>query len=122
MATASYRRPSRPAVTVTLDDVANDGAVGEGDNVGADIERVTTGSGDDSITGNAATNLLKGAGGADVLTGGPGKDTLEGGGGNDQLAARDGVADSVRCGAGVDTATADTVDSVSSDCESVSRA
>jgi hypothetical protein len=51
-----------------------------------------------------------------------GKDTLEGGGGNDQLGARDGVADAVRCGAGVDTVTADTVDSVSSDCESVSRA
>jgi myo-inositol-hexaphosphate 3-phosphohydrolase len=110
------------AVTVTLDDLANDGAVGEGDNVGADVERVTTGSGNDSIAGSAAGNLLKAADGADVLTGGFGKDTLEGGGGNDQLGARDGVADTVRCGPGVDTVTADTVDSVSSDCESVSRA
>jgi myo-inositol-hexaphosphate 3-phosphohydrolase len=110
------------SVTITLDGLANDGAVGEGDNVGTDVERVTTGNGNDSITGNAAANLLKAAGGADVLNGGLGKDTLEGGGGNDQLGARDGVADTVRCGAGVDTVTADTVDSVSSECESVSRA
>ena len=61
-------------------------------------------------------------GGADVLTGGLGRDTLDGGSGNDQLMARDGIADSVRCGGGIDTVAADAFDSASSDCESVSRA
>src|SRR6266511_5116940 len=39
-------------VTITLDGVADDGEAGEGDNVGADIERATGGSGDDLIVGN----------------------------------------------------------------------
>jgi hypothetical protein len=57
-------------VTITLDGVADDGEAGEGDNVGADIERATGGSGDDLIVGNAAENFLLGGPGNDVLVGG----------------------------------------------------
>jgi Ca2+-binding RTX toxin-like protein len=110
------------ALTVTIDGVANDGAAGEGDNVGTDVERVTGASGNDSITGSAGANLLKGGGGADTLTGGLGADTLNGGGGNDRIEARDGVVDTVQCGSGTDTVIADTGDTVASDCENVSRA
>jgi hypothetical protein len=39
-------------VTVTLDDLANDGQTGEGDNVHADIEDVSGGDGDDALYGN----------------------------------------------------------------------
>ena len=35
------------AITITLDDVANDGAAGELDDVGSDVENITTGSGAD---------------------------------------------------------------------------
>jgi subtilisin family serine protease len=113
---------STAALTVTIDGAANDGAAGEGDNVGLDVERVTAGSGSDSVTGSAAVNILKGGLGNDTVTGGLGADTLNGGGGNDRIEARDGVVDTVTCGSGTDTVIADTGDSVNSDCETVSRA
>jgi hypothetical protein len=42
--------------------------------------------------------------------------------GNDTIDARDGEIDSVICGAGADTVTADAIDVVSPDCETVTRA
>jgi len=89
-------------VSVTLDDVANDGIPGEQDNVGDDIEQVIGTVGPDSIKGSGAGNFIVGLEGADLLEGGggpdliygdaescapglPGPDTLEGGAGNDDL-------------------------------------
>lgn len=87
-------------VTVTLDDVANDGQVNEGDDLRADIERVVGSAQDDTlIAGAAAVELIGGAGndrlvgssGADVLSGGDGSDTLDGASGSDVLAGGEGT-------------------------------
>lgn len=109
-------------VSVTLDDVANDGAAGEGDNVTSDIEDVNTDDGNDTIVGNAAFNILGGNDGNDTIDGGAGNDLLSGGRGDDTLRARDGFADRVDCGPGTDTAIVDTLDVVSANCERVDRA
>jgi len=80
-------------VTVTLDEVADDGGAVDGfaDDPRA-VESVVGGAGDDSITGNAETN---------VLTGNGGVDELHGLAGNDQLhASGDGIDDTITCGAG----------------------
>ena len=118
--------PGGAGITVTLDDLANDGVAGEGDNVGSDVEAVDTdfssGGGNDSLTGNAAFNTLEGGAGNDTIDGGTGNDRLAGGPGDDVIRARDGYADAVSCGSGTDTAQVDTLDSVSGDCENVDRA
>ncbi len=82
------------AVTVTLDDRADDGAPTEGDNVHADVENVDAeqacGGVVNSVTGTDGPNVIKvdgvahGQGGDDVLTG---SGTLDGGAGNDKLMA-----------------------------------
>ena len=107
--------------SVTLDDAANDGGPGEGDNVGADIEDVSTGSGNDTLLGNGAINFLSGAAGNDTITGGGGSDSLSGEEGDDTLNARDGFADRVDCGRGVDRAVVDQFDDVAG-CETVDTA
>jgi uncharacterized repeat protein (TIGR01451 family) len=132
-----YSSRSEP-VSVSLDGIANDGAAGEGDNVGTDMEDAFGGSGDDTFSGNASSNLfvggpgadtLDGGGGDDILLGGPGADTLTGGPGvdlidggedNDSVQSRDGEADDVDCGAGLDSVVADLADSTLN-CESVHR-
>ncbi len=80
------------AVTVRLDDVANDGASGEGDNVRSDVE---------NITGTAFADTLYGSGAAN---------RLDGGGGDDTLYARDTRRDTVLGGTGRDRARLDAVD------------
>ena len=133
-----------PAVSVSLDGVANDGIAGEGDNFGADIEDLNyvsssfdpdgpggapTQYGSVTLTGSAAANSLSvdegdvgdSAGNANI-TGGNGNDVLTGGIGNDRIDARDGFADRVSCAGGTDTVTADTLDQVSSSCENISTA
>jgi Ca2+-binding RTX toxin-like protein len=76
------------------DCVANDGAAGEGDCVGEDVENIVGSSGNDTLTGNSLANdcpppdtLCVGPRiepmGANVLMGGPGNDTLDGQGGPD---------------------------------------
>lgn len=86
--------------------------------------------GRDTLNGGPGADSLNGGLGNDALTGGPGNDTLDGGGGADTLRgnagkdtikARDGVRDVISCGAGADTVTADLLDSVASDCETVRR-
>ena len=127
--TASYRDRSEP-VRVTLDKLANDGAVGERDNV--QTENVIGGSGDDVVIGDAGANelgsstggddQLSGRGGPDTLIGGPGRDTLKGGPGDDTLLSfsnQPGVIDVVQCGAGEDIAQAAPQDHVAPDCEHV---
>jgi hypothetical protein len=108
-------------VTVTIDGVANDGAVGEADNVGLDIEDVFGGAGNDRLTGSPAANTLDGGNGDDRLDGGNGTDFLFGGEGDDVIFARDGEVDVIECGPGLDTATVDRDDIVAGDCESISR-
>lgn len=125
--TVVYFKTSAQPVSVTLDDLANDGELGEKDNVHGDVEDITGGKGNDTLTGNALANVLRGdldyvpigiVDGNDVIDGGGGSDSLFGEGGNDTLKARDGVPDTVDCGLGTDTAIVDTIDTVRN-CETV---
>ena len=110
------------ATAITFDGVANDGAAGEGDNFGADIEDVFVSQLEPvTLVGGAAPNNLQGGDGTDTIDGGAGNDTLAGGPGSDVLRSRDGFADRVSCDEGTDTAIVDTLDSVSG-CETVDRA
>ena len=109
-------------ISVTLDDVANDGSSGEGDNVRSDIEDIHTQGGNDTIIGNAGLQIISGQDGNDTIDGGAGNDVLSGRDGDDTMRSRDGFADRVDCGAGTDNATVDTLDVVSANCETVSRA
>src|SRR5206468_2490802 len=92
----------RAAVTVTLDDRAGDGATGEGDNIGTDVDDITGGSGDDVITGSNSRNALRGGAGRDTLDARDGDDTLDGGAGDDSLTGGSG-ADALAGGDGADT-------------------
>ena len=65
-------------VTADIDGVADDGEVGEGDNVRLDVEGVVGGLGNDTLIGNGDPNLLFGYDGADTLRGGGGDDRLDG--------------------------------------------
>jgi Ca2+-binding RTX toxin-like protein len=69
-------------------------------------------SGDDEITG---TRL------GDSITGGSGRDTISSGRGRDSIRARDGARDRITCGPDRDRVSADRGDTVSRDCEVVSR-
>jgi Ca2+-binding RTX toxin-like protein len=99
-------------VIVTMDGTtANDGEASEADNVKADVENLTTGTGDDNVTGNTldnvlilgnGTNIALGGAGNDTLTGGTGIDTLSGDAGNDALTGAAG-ADVLNGGDGNDT-------------------
>jgi Ca2+-binding RTX toxin-like protein len=107
------------AVSVTIDDRADDGAAGEGDDVGTDVENVAGGQGPNRLVGSEGANTLEGGAKADELLGGGGDDHLlapyatgglvDGGPGRDSLSvgpestvhARDGEADSVSCGNGL---------------------
>ena len=94
-------------LTITLDGVADDGEAGEGDNDGADVEEAIGGSANDIIVGNAAGNELRGGSGNDSIVAGAAEDRVEGNEGDDTIDTRDGVYDSVDCGAGNDTVFAD---------------
>ena len=65
-------------VTADLDGVADDGAPGEGDRIGTDVEALSGTNAADHLTGNGQNNVLLGFGGGDVLRGGAGADRLEG--------------------------------------------
>jgi Ca2+-binding RTX toxin-like protein len=102
-----------------------DGEVGEYDFIYT-VEEVVGGSGDDRMTGSSGPNsfiggpgndILEGQDGNDALEGGAGADRLEGGNGDDALRSRDAVADTVNCGAGMDSMDVDAVDTVAADCE-----
>jgi Ca2+-binding RTX toxin-like protein len=73
------------SVAVTIDGLANDGELGEGDDVRSNVEKVWGGSGSDALTGSPSNNALIGGAGSDTLNGGLGFDTLDGGDGYDQL-------------------------------------
>jgi Ca2+-binding RTX toxin-like protein len=74
-------------VAATQDGAANDGEVGEHDNVAGDIEEILGGGGDDFIVGGAGPQSLSGNGGNDRILGGAGADTIDGGPGDDRVDA-----------------------------------
>jgi Ca2+-binding RTX toxin-like protein len=81
---ANYAPETRAAgVTVTLNDTADDGGVGENDNVKTENVRGTTFT--DVMTGSGGANELRGVNGGDVLNGSSGEDELFGGDGIDSL-------------------------------------
>jgi Ca2+-binding RTX toxin-like protein len=84
--TLTYRDRSEP-VFVSLDSVANDGAIGERDLVGSGIELVSGGRGGDTLIGGASREFLSGNEGNDTIYGGAGADDLGGGSGQDVIDA-----------------------------------
>jgi Ca2+-binding RTX toxin-like protein len=106
------------ALTVDLDGTGDDGdaaanaGAGELDNVGADVENLTGGTGNDTLTGSNVSNAIKGGAGDDVISGGANAgacsgdvDVLEGGAGSDRfdMGAAADCGDSVSGGDGKDT-------------------
>jgi RTX calcium-binding nonapeptide repeat (4 copies) len=77
-------------VTVRLNDIADDGAAGEGDNVIGPVTGLTGGAGDDLLEAGPAASGLTGGDGRDTLVGSPERDTLNGGEGDDELLGGDG--------------------------------
>lgn len=85
-------------------------------------DRLTGTYGADTIYGRGGNDAIEGKRGADFLSGGPGADILQGGDGNDRIAAHaDQGKDTIQCGLGRDVANAELGDSVTADCEIVSR-
>ena len=118
---ADYEAALDP-IEVSLNDRADDGRRGEGDNVRSDIENVIGSQFGNVLSGNDVANVLTGGAAADRLRGGAGRDTLEGRAGDDTLHALDGAAgDRLDCGAGDDVALVDAGDTVVG-CERLTRA
>jgi len=111
--TVSYER-AVTAVSVTMDDINNDGLVSSfgtsGDNVRDDVEAVSGSGFADKLTGDEKSNSFFGLGGADTLNPGAGSDRVFGGAGDDTLLVKDGTDDIVDGGTGTDTATIDPLD------------
>jgi Ca2+-binding RTX toxin-like protein len=116
------------ALTVQLDNVADDGEFNEHDNVRSNVENVIGGSARDTLhsfdafsrlEGRGGDDLLFGESGPDTLIGGPGVDLLDAGSGNDVVDARDGGVDDIFCGSESDTLSRDPFESRVSGCESV---
>jgi Ca2+-binding RTX toxin-like protein len=82
---AVYISRSRPIRADNDGAKGDDGAKGEHDTIGTDVENIVGGEGDDWIAGNSARNVLVGWTGNDVLAGGGGNDALSGGAGRDRL-------------------------------------
>lgn len=92
-------------------------ASSERDNVLPDVESVRGGAGADVVRTSNDGGTAEGGPGTDVVYGGPGADSLSGDAGFDRIVARDGRADTVRCGTEVDRAWVDLDDPVDVDCE-----
>jgi Ca2+-binding RTX toxin-like protein len=113
-------------LSLNIDGLKNDGATGENDLIGRDIERILGGQGNDLIVGNELDNLLSGGRGQDTLRGGAGvdlmvanavadqalgdtagRDSVFGEDGNDILTLGDLLRDDFDDGPGLDTGTLD---------------
>jgi Ca2+-binding RTX toxin-like protein len=108
--------PFTAGVSISLDDMANDGPSGRSDYIHADVENVNGSSAADVLTGSAAPNRFFGAAGVDAYSGGAG---------DDMFVTYESPAperDTVACGEGFDTVDADKLDQVDPDCEIVARA
>ncbi len=101
-------------------DLSGQSAVGDGSDTLSSIESVNGSNQSDTISGDSHANTIHGLGGNDTIDGGGGPDNIDAGLGNDTVFAKDGVADTIACGAGSDTATVDSIDVVAGDCEVVS--
>jgi Ca2+-binding RTX toxin-like protein len=88
-------------VTVRLNEIADDGAAGEGDNVLGPVTGIAGGSGNDILEAGPRASGLSGGAGDDTLTGSPRGDTINAGEGNDTVAGGDGN-DHLTGGAGTD--------------------
>jgi Ca2+-binding RTX toxin-like protein len=73
------------------------------------------------MDGGPGNDVLSGGDSGDSIAPGPGADRVSARRGNDTIRARDGERDTIRCGEGRDTVSADRIDSVARDCEKVSR-
>jgi Ca2+-binding RTX toxin-like protein len=93
-----------------------DGAAGEGDSVGDDVEQAMGGTKADRILGNGAHNTMHGGAGDDRMSGRAGADAMYGEAGNDSLTGNDDgtSADLLNCGANGGTAFPGPGDSVTS--------
>jgi hypothetical protein len=100
-------------VGVRVNELADDGAPGEGDNVMGAITSIGGGGGNDNLESGPVTRSLFGAEGDDILVGNADRNYLTGGPGDDQLLAGDGSdslvgdagADVLSGGGGLDEAT-----------------
>lgn len=81
-------------IAVRLDDAANDGATGEGDDIRGDVEELVGGDGNDVLEAGTSALRVSGCGGDDTirgssqndeLSGGPGDDVVSGLAGDDRL-------------------------------------
>ena len=112
----------------------NDTVVGEGGNdqvLGeAGNDNLDGYSGDDDVSGGPGNDTVRGGSDADTVDGGPGTDLIEGDAtgalgspGSDTIRSRDGERDTVTCGFGSDSVTADEIDVIEAvECESVDKA
>lgn len=73
-------------------------------------DRLIGGPGTDTLDGGPENDDLDGGTGVDHLIGGDGLDTFDAGAGDDTIEARDGIAETIRCGAGKETVTRDAND------------
>jgi hypothetical protein len=120
--TVVYRLGDRP---VTLDgglgadllETAGAADTLNGDQGNDDLD---SGGGNDSVSGGDGRDSIHSGEGADSVSGGLGSDAIDAGGGNDNVDVADGIADSVACGPGTDTVSADQLDQLG-DCEDVTR-
>lgn len=108
-----YDVPASVPLNISLDGVANDGPIGQGDRI-LTMEMAIGGAGDDVITGSLEPDWLVGGGGKDTLRGLAGGDvlfaegngsTLDGGDGWDELRAYKGSSKHLIGGDGTDTVT-----------------
>ncbi len=75
----------------------------------------------DILVGTPRADVICGLDGSDVIRPGAGPDTVYAGPGDDLVSSRDRVRDTISCGSGQDTVTADRIDAVARDCERVTR-
>jgi Ca2+-binding RTX toxin-like protein len=89
------------SVTVRFNDIADDGAAGEHDDIRGTIERLQGGEADDLIEAGPGTFSISGGAGADVIRGGAARQGIEGGSGDDLIEGGDGD-DRISGGPGAD--------------------
>ena len=82
--TRTYTTSGTAGVVADLDGVRDDGAVGENDQIGTDVEALVGTIRDDRLIGSGVANRIEGKLGADSLSGGDGADRMR---------FRDGVPD-----------------------------
>jgi Ca2+-binding RTX toxin-like protein len=95
-----YTGTSAP-VTVTLDNLPNDGVSGEDDNVHTDVEQLYGGRGDNRLIGDlrpgAPDELIQGGAGRNYLVGGSGHNRIYAGPGVNTINSFNGKVDVVVC-------------------------